>query len=62
VICLDAKNTPKKLLKRRDALCRDLKTTLLNTSGIDAANAKRLLAAAKQTYKSPPSEIPRLAL
>jgi hypothetical protein len=62
VICLDVKNTPKKLLKRRDALCRDLKTTLLNTSGIDAANAERLLAAAKQTYKSPPSEIPRLAL
>jgi hypothetical protein len=57
VIYLNAKNTLKKLLKRRDALCRDLKTTLLNTSGIDVANTKRLLATAKQTYKSPLSEI-----
>jgi hypothetical protein len=62
VICLNAKNTLKKLLKRRDALYRDLKTMLLNTSRIDAANAKCLLAAAKQTYKSLLSEIPQLAL
>jgi hypothetical protein len=61
-ICLDAKNTPKKLLKRRDSLGKDLKTTLLNTSEIDAAKAERLIAAAEQTYKSPPSEVPRLAL
>ena len=61
-ICLDAKNTPEKLVKRRDALRRDLKTTLLNTSGIGAAKAERLLAAVEQTYKSPPSKVPRLAL
>ena len=61
-ICLDAKNTPEKLVKRRDALRRDLKTTLLNTSGIDAAKAERLLAAVEQTYQSPPSKVPRLAL
>ena len=61
-ICLDAKNTPKKLLKKRDALCGDLKTTLKNASGIDAAKAEGLLAAIEQTYDSPPSKIPRLAL
>lgn len=61
-ICLDAKNTPKKLLKRRDALLRDLKTTFANTSGIDVAKAERLIAAVEQTYKSSPSKVPRLAL
>jgi len=61
-LCLDAKNTPKKLLKRRDALRGDLNTTLLNASAIDAAKAERLLAAIEQTYKSPPSKVPRLAL
>jgi hypothetical protein len=61
-ICLDAKNRPKKLLKRRDALLRDLKTTLANTSEIDVVKAERLIAAAKQTYKSPPSKVPRLVL
>jgi hypothetical protein len=62
-ICLDAKNTPKKLLRRREALRGDLKTALLNTGGaIDAAKAERLLGALEQTYKSPPSKVPRLAL
>jgi hypothetical protein len=56
------KNTPKKLLKRRDALRGDLKAAVPNMSGIDAAKAERLLAAVEQTYKSPPSEVPRLAL
>jgi hypothetical protein len=61
VICLDAKNTPKKLLKRRDALRGDL-GAVLNASGLDAAKVERLLAAIEPTYKSPSSEVPRLAL
>lgn len=60
--CLDAKNTQKKLLKRRSALLGDLKTTALNSSGLDLAKAERLLAAIELTYKSPPSKVPRLAL
>jgi hypothetical protein len=61
-ICLDAKNTPKKLLKRRSTLLGDLQTTALNSSGLDPAKAERLLAAIELTYKSPPSKVPRLAL
>lgn len=41
---------------------RDPKTTLLNTSGINAAKAERLLTAVEQTYISPRSKVPRLAL
>ncbi len=61
-ICLDAKNTQKKLLKRRTALLGDLKTTALHSSGLDLAKAERLLANIELTYKSPPSKVPRLAL
>ena len=43
-------------------LARDLKTTLLNTSGINAAKAERLFATVEQTYMSPRSKAPRLAL
>jgi hypothetical protein len=58
----NTENTPEKLLKRRNVLRRDLKTTLLNTSGINAAKAERLLTAVEQTYISPRSKVPRLAL
>ncbi len=40
----------------------DLKTTALNSNGLDPAKAERLLSAIELTYKSPPSEVPRLAL
>jgi hypothetical protein len=60
-ICLDAKKTPKKMLKKRDTLRGDLKTAL-SPSGLDAAKAQRLLAAIELTHKSPPSQVPRLAL
>jgi SET domain-containing protein len=60
-ICLDTKNTPKKMLKRRDALRGDLKTAL-DASILDVAKTERLLVAIELTYKFPPSEVPRLAL
>ena len=60
-ICLDSINTPKKLLKRRSTLLGDLKTTL-NAANVDTAKAERYLRAIEQTYKRPPTEVPRLAL
>lgn len=61
-MCLDAKNTPKKLLKKREALLGDLKTTFSSPGGHDPAKAERLLAALERTYSSPPTKAPRLAL
>jgi len=61
LICLDAKNTPKKILKRRDALREDLKIAL-TASVLDVAKTERLLASIERTYEFPPSRVPRLAL
>lgn len=61
-ICLDLKKTPEKLLKRRNTLLRDLKEVLKGPGKVDLAKAERLLAAAEQTYKFPPSKVPRLRL
>jgi hypothetical protein len=60
-ICLDARDTPKKLLDKRSALLGDLQTTL-STSKVVVANAERLLSALDKTYKSAPSKVPRLQL
>ncbi|KAN0077855.1 hypothetical protein V8E54_006159 [Elaphomyces granulatus] len=60
-ICLDAKNTPKKVLEKRDALHGDLKTAL-DAVVLDVAKTERLLAAIELTYKIPASEVSRLAL
>ena len=60
-ICLDLKNTPKKLSQKRKDLFGDLKATL-SAAIVDTAKAERLLDAAGQTYKRPPTEIARLAL
>lgn len=60
-ICLDSKNTPEKLLKRRKDLLGDLKETL-NAANVDTIKAERILNAIGQTYKHPPSDVPRLAL
>jgi len=60
-MCLDLKNTSKKLLKRRNNLLGDLKTTL-NAAKVDTAKAERILASIDQTYKQPPTDIPRLQL
>lgn len=40
----------------------DLKATALDPNSLDLAKAERLLSAAEQTYKSPASTVPRLAL
>jgi hypothetical protein len=61
VICLDSKNTPKKLLKRRNDLLGDLKATL-DATNINTAKAERILNTIGQTYKHPPAEVPRLVL
>jgi SET domain len=60
-ICLDAKDTPKKLLDKRSTLRGDLRTTL-NASEIDVAKAEHLLSAIDKTYKYAPSKIPRFGL
>jgi hypothetical protein len=61
-ICLDSKNTSAKLLRRRETLRGNLKTVLQSSTGVDLAKAERLLTAIEQTYKSPPSKVPRLDL
>jgi hypothetical protein len=60
-ICLDSKNTPKKLLKRRNDLLGDLKATL-NAANVNIGKAERILNTINQTYKHPPADIPRLVL
>lgn len=60
-ICLDAKKTPKKVLKRRDTLGGDLDTAL-NVSELDVAKIERLIAAIGSTYKLPSSQVPQLTL
>lgn len=60
-ICLDSKNTPKKLLKRRSNLLVDLKATL-NAADINTAKAERILHTIGQTYRLRPTDIPRLLL
>ncbi|KAI9730320.1 MAG: hypothetical protein M1818_008223 [Claussenomyces sp. TS43310] len=61
-ICIDGKSTPKMLLKRRDTLLKDLQAVLLPSGVIDTAKAERLLATIDQTYRSPPSKVPRVGL
>jgi SET domain len=61
-ICTDAKSTPNKTANRRKALVGDLLTVLQNPARLDAPKADRLAAAIEATYKSPASEVPRLAL
>ena len=60
-ICLDSKNTPKKLLKRRNNLLGDLKATL-NATNVNTVKAERILNTIGQTYKHPPTDVPRLVL
>jgi hypothetical protein len=60
-ICLDSKNTPKKLLKRRNDLLGDLKATL-NAANVNTVKAERILDTISQTYKHPPTDVPRLVL
>ncbi|TVY48488.1 Histone-lysine N-methyltransferase, partial [Lachnellula occidentalis] len=60
-MCLDSKNTSKKVLKKRNGLLGDLKATL-EVTNIDTSKAERILYAIGQTYKRPASDVPRLAL
>jgi hypothetical protein len=60
VICLDSKDTAKKLLKKRYGLLGDLKATL-NVANVNTAKAERILNSIGQTYKHPPS-VPRLIM
>lgn len=60
-ICLDLLNTAKKQLKKRQDLLGDLKVAFQPIT-IDTAKVERLLKAIGQTYKHPPSKVPRLAL
>jgi hypothetical protein len=60
-ICLDSKNTPNKLLKRRNDLLEDLEATL-NATNVDTVKAERILNTIGQTYKHPPTDVPRLVL
>jgi hypothetical protein len=61
VICLDWKETSKKLLRKRSNFLGDLRATL-EASNVDTAKAERLLTLIDQTYKHPPTTVPRLAL
>lgn len=60
-MCLDSKNTLKKTLKKRSDLLGDLNTAF-DVVNINPAKAERILHAMGQTYKNPPTDIPRLAL
>jgi SET domain len=62
IICTDAKSTLNKTTKRRKTLVGDLLTVLQNPARLDVPKADRLAAAIEATYKSPASEVPRLAL
>ncbi|KAH8601492.1 hypothetical protein B0O99DRAFT_658114 [Bisporella sp. PMI_857] len=59
-ICLDSKNAPKKLWKRRDLL-GDLKATL-NGTNVNTAEAERTLTTINQTCRRSPADVPRLVL
>lgn len=62
-ICLDSKNTPNNMLKKRKALLEDLEATFDNlTFKIDTSKAERILTALGKTYMRPASEIPRVRL
>ncbi|TVY56830.1 hypothetical protein LCER1_G002327, partial [Lachnellula cervina] len=60
-ICLDSKNTAKKMSKKRNDLLGDLKAAL-DVTNIDTSKAERILNAIGQTYKHPARDVPRLAL
>lgn len=65
-MCLDAKSTPKKLLKRRHALLGDL-DLLVKAAGeatveINTTQVERLPIAVGRTYQNPARKVPRIAL
>ena len=61
-ICLDAKSTPKKLMKRRKALLIDLKSFLQGPGEPDVAQIERILTAIGRTYQKPAREVPQIAI
>lgn len=62
VMCMDEKNTPKKTLKRREALAADLTGAFASPAGVDLAKVERLLTALERTYKAAAARVPRLGM
>ena len=71
-MCVEDSKTPKQVVRKRGGLRADIDATLevrgsgnsnsSSTSGVDVSKVERLLAALEQTYKKPPTQIPRLAV